>query len=219
MTPKTIGIVGGAGPLAAVSLLNRLFRYAQSECNCYQDSDFPKVILISFPFSDMLKKEVNPIQIAQELKECLSFLKKNGASLLAIACNTLHNFLDEEMKENLLSLPQATLSEVQKTTTKPALILCTSTSRSLALYDTFFPCMYPDSATQNEVDEIILSILKGEKNVHARLEKLIENQPAETIVLGCTELSLVTDQLTLPQKLIIDPLEIVAKNMIQKSFS
>ena len=31
MKPKTIGIVSGAGPLAGVALLDRLFRYAQIE--------------------------------------------------------------------------------------------------------------------------------------------------------------------------------------------
>jgi aspartate/glutamate racemase len=97
------------------------------------------------------------------------------------------------------------------------MILCSSTSRRARLYDLCFPCTYPDLKTQEAVDGIILSILKGESSA-LRLSSLIERLEAEAIVLGCTELSLYSDQCA-GSKQIIDPLGLLAKELIKKSFS
>ncbi len=50
MKPIPIGIVGGAGPLAGAALLERIFSLSGSLYGCYKDADFPKVLLLSFPF-------------------------------------------------------------------------------------------------------------------------------------------------------------------------
>lgn len=96
MTPLTIGIVGGAGPLAGAALFEKLLRTAQIQFGCWKDADFPKIFLINFPFSEMLSGEVDAAQIRRELNSCLTQLRNNGAEVLAIACNTLHAFLDED---------------------------------------------------------------------------------------------------------------------------
>jgi aspartate racemase len=219
MKPKPIGIVGGAGPLAAVALLERLIQYAQTEYGCFEDKDFPKILLVSFPFSDMLAEQIDKNRVAQELRESLQFLKESGAVLLAIACNTLHAFLDDGMCDNLISLPQTTFSEVQRLEEKCPLLLCTSTTRQSGLFNKFFPCTYPDLRTQKRVDEIILRILKGNTSDPTDLTSLINTVEAETIVLGCTELSLFAPQCAQGGKKIIDPLDMLAKELIKKSFS
>ncbi len=100
------------------------------------------------------------------------------------------------------------------------LIFCTSTSAQFGLHKQFFSCTYPDSQTQRQVDDIIDQILQGidKKIVLKRLEKLLQEQAESTVVLGCTELSLFNADLLLPNKLIIDPLEVVANKILEKSF-
>lgn len=220
MKPKSIGIVGGAGPLAGAFLLERVLSLSGSKYGCYKDAEFPKVFLISFPFSEMLSSEMNVVQLRKELSECLHQLRKNGASVLAIACNTLHAFLNEaEDLTDLIHLPQALAMEISQTETP--LVLCTSTSRQFGLHKQFFPCVYPDSKTQSQIDEIIAQILKGteEQTIVRKLLKILHTQSANTIILGCTELSLFTKQLHLCNKKIVDPLEIVANKILEKSFS
>jgi len=95
MKPKPIGIISGAGPLAGAALLDRILYLAGSTYGCYKDGDFPKIFLLSFPFSEMLSPEMDIAQLQKELSSCLSQLRKSGAAVLAIACNTLHAFLDE----------------------------------------------------------------------------------------------------------------------------
>ena len=219
MTPKSIGIVGGAGPLAGVSLLERVLSLSGSKYHCSKDADFPKVFLLSFPFSEMLSEEINVEQLRKELKDCLDQLRKNGAAVLAISCNTLHAFLDEnEDLTDLVHLPQALAMAIPKK--EMPLVLCTSTSMRSALHQKFFPCIYPDLPMQSQVDRIIERILNGDdfQMIIQDLLKLIQTQEQNTIVLGCTELSLFTQHLLLCNKLIIDPLDIVANKILEKSF-
>lgn len=220
MKPRPIGIIGGAGPLAGAFLLEKVLSISNQKYNCYRDSDFPKIILISFPFSEMLLPAVNVEKLRKELSECLSQLRQNGAAVLAIACHTLHAFLnDGDNLDDLVHLPRA-LRSVIPPSEKP-LVLCTSTSTQFGLHKQFFPCTYPDFKTQVEVDEIIDQILRGadNKTVLERVEKLLEVQTEKTVILGCTELSLYTASLSARNKIIIDPLDVVASRILEKSFS
>lgn len=220
MKPKSIGIIGGAGPLAGALLLERVLSLSNKTYGCYRDSDFPKVFLTSFPFSEMLSPTIDTAKIRGELKECLNQLRNNGASVLAIACNTLHAFLEEQDELNdLIHLPRALIKEIPPCE-KP-LVFCTSTSTQFGLHKRFFPCTYPDLQTQGQVDGIIDQILQGmdREIVLQKLEKLLLAQTETTVILGCTELSLFTKSLYIPNKLIIDPLEVAAKKILEKSFS
>lgn len=219
MKPKSIGIIGGAGPLAGSFLLERLISISMKVYGCYRDGDFPKIVLISFPFSEMLCPEMEVEKIRHELRECLKQLRKNDASILAIACNTLHAFLDEtDDLSDLVHLPRMLAEEIPPS--DEPLIFCTSTSVQFGLHRKYLPCIYPDVQTQANIDEIIDQTLKGfETNVICeKLLTLIRAQSSKTVLLGCTELSLFSAHLSLSDKRIIDPLEIMANKILQKAF-
>lgn len=217
MKPKSIGIIGGAGPLAGALLLERILILSGSEYGCYKDADFPEVILLSFPFSEMLTPERDVLQLRRELRECLNRLRKNGAAVLAIACNTLHAFLEEnEDLSDLIHLPRVVAEEIPAS--EVPLVLCTSTSVQFGVHKQFFPCVYPDSKTQLQVDGIIDRVLKGEMQIVDELLTILRAQEARTVVLGCTELSLFTKSLSVSDLIIIDPLEVAAKKVLEKSF-
>lgn len=219
MKPKSIGIIGGAGPLAGAFLLERILSLSGKVYGCYRDADFPQVFLISFPFSEMLCPDMDIAKLRKELSECLRQLRKNGASVLAIACNTLHAFIDEKDNLNdLVHLPR-TLAEEVSLSDKP-LVFCTSTTVQFGLHQQFFSCTYPDTQTQQEVDRIIDQVLRGAEQsvILEKLEKLLQSQTTNTVILGCTELSLFSAHLSVPNKQIIDPLEVMANKILKKSF-
>jgi len=219
MKPKSIGIIGGAGPLAGAFLLERILSLSGKKYGCCRDADFPKIFLISFPFSEMLVTDIDIAKLRKELSECLHQLRRNGASVLAIACNTLHAFLDEkDALDDLVHLPRTLAAEISLPD-KP-LIFGTSTSARFELYKKLFPCTYPDSETQDQIDKIINQILRGVDSqiILEKLEKLLRAQVANTVILGCTELSLYAARLSLSNKCILDPLEIVANKILEKSF-
>lgn len=219
MKPKIIGIVGGAGPFAGASLLEQVLKLSNRQYGCYRDEDYPQVLLNSFPFSDMLTSSRDNALLRGELSLSLNQLRAQGAEVLAIACNTLHNFLDEsEDREDLINLPRM-LGETLRSVEAP-LVLCTTTSRENTLHRNFFMCSYPDPLTQVQVDDIIDRILQGgdSRRIVSDLLELIERENASAVVLGCTELSLFAKELSMSRKQIIDPLEILAQKLLEKSF-
>lgn len=217
-TFRPIGIVGGAGPMAGVLMLEKIFRIAQERYGCHHDADFPKVFLLSFPFSNMLSSSVDSAQMRKELDSCLTQLRGSGAEALAIACNTLHLFLEEDKwSKNLVHLPKEVAKQLGG---QIPLVLCTSTSANAKLHYQFFPCRYPSAAAQQQTDQAIDWILKGEpdERVMAILSAVLaKEESASTVILGCTELSLLKNPLTRLGKKIIDPLEIAAETILIKS--
>lgn len=219
MKPKSIGILGGAGPLAGARLLERVFSLSTRLFGCCRDQDFPKVILISFPFTEMLSPVTNSTLLQKELKSGLNLLRQNGAEILAIACNTLHAFLPENEKQpGLIELPAEAACAVPAG--EVPLVLCTSTSARFQVHRRFFPCCYPDVKIQERIDWFIDRILKGEdpQGIAPELRAVLEPEKAHTVVLGCTELSLIGN-FSMRNKRIVDPLELAAAELVKKSFS
>lgn len=219
MKPKIIGIIGGAGPLAGAYLLERVLILSNRRYGCYRDADYPQVLLNSFPFSEMLTPEKDNTLLKAELSLSLNQLRAQGAEILAIACNTLHNFLDADQdRGDLINLPRV-LGEELRSQERP-LVLCTTTSRENNMHKKFFECSYPEPPIQIKVDEIIDRILQGAepRQIVTNLLALIEQSTVSTVVLGCTELSLFAKELAVSSKKVIDPLEILAKKILEKSF-
>jgi aspartate racemase len=220
MKPKSIGIVGGAGPLAGIFFFECLANLSRTIYGCHKDADFPKIFLLSFPFSEMLSPAVNSLQIKKELKECLNQLRQNGASILAIACNTLHGFLDENDNfPDLVHLPQTVAQQIPSSETP--LVLCTSTAARLGLHKKFFPCIYPNITIQHRIDQIIDQILKGDQQqkIIDDLSEIIEKSKEKRVILGCTELSIFRNKIIFNKKLVIDPLLIACQKILKISFS
>lgn len=215
--PKPIGIIGGAGPLAGALLFEQVIQLSQKIYGCKDDYDFPKIILISYPFSDMLGDNINENQIRYELKKCIQNLREWGTEVIGIACNTLHAFLDEDdLSSDLIHLHQVLAENIKKT----SLVLCTSTSRRFALHKRFISSIYPDLEIQNQLNVLIQQILIHGKQIRLakELQSIVNHVEQETVILGCTELSLYADLISSTTKTIIDPLKILSNEIIKKSF-
>jgi aspartate racemase len=219
MRPKSIGVIGGAGPLAGVLLVERLFQCAMTLYGCHKDESFPLLRLCSFPFSDMLSPDLKKERVEAELKTCLEELLKTS-DVIGIGCHTLHAFLDEKQNiPGLIHLPKLVKEALSLNETP--VVFCTSTSLKTALHQKFIPCTFPDKKTQKLIDDLIDAILKKGclPSLEEELKTLLKSQKGETIILGCTELSLFSKRLFIEDKRIIDPLDLLAKKMIEKSFS
>ena len=55
LSKVTIGIIGGAGPMAGAIVMENIIEICQKKYLCRHDYDFPKIILVSVPFAQMLK--------------------------------------------------------------------------------------------------------------------------------------------------------------------
>jgi aspartate/glutamate racemase len=79
LNKNTIGIVGGAGPMASCLLNQYIVEICQKKFGCKDDRDFPFIINYSFPFSPMLQSadaRDYEDRISQELSCCLADLSR-----------------------------------------------------------------------------------------------------------------------------------------------
>src|SRR5690242_11483694 len=93
MSSLTLGIVGGAGPMASVLLYKKIIENCQTKYNCKADADFPKIWIVNYPFSPMLEEadsDKNRPKLVAELEDALMSLTCLSAKRIGIACNTIH---------------------------------------------------------------------------------------------------------------------------------
>lgn len=211
---KSIGIVGGAGPHAGALLLEKIIRVCQETYSCHKDADFPYMLLLNIPFSDMLE---NPDEkrVVRELEEAFKTLEKNGMDRVAIACNTLHAFLPKKMG----NFEFVDLRSVVLDTDEEMLILCTSTSRARGVYTHMKKRDYLKAPLQKVLDRLIDRILKGkvDQEESSMLSALIRQEKKRSVLLGCTELSLLHARFPLSFSLgaVIDPLQLLAETLCE----
>ena len=115
-----IGLVGGAGPMAGALLFSKIIQNYQSKKNAWQDEDFPEIILLSYPFSQMLsgaESAGNASRLQTELRICLAQLRDWGCDRIVIACNTLHAFAPSD---GFINMPAAIMNEADRRSLHPS---------------------------------------------------------------------------------------------------
>src|SRR5437762_333852 len=85
---KSIGIIGGAGPMASAFLYESILNVCQKEYRANDYADFPEILLLSYPFT-----RGDEEKIRSEIAECLLKLQHANASIFCIASHSFHAFL------------------------------------------------------------------------------------------------------------------------------
>lgn len=216
-----IGIIGGAGPMAGLLLNQKIIEICQKKYGCIRDADFPRQILLSVPFAEMLKPNTacqNDKEVCDQLQAAVNFLLDSGVSRFAIACNTLHGYLSDIDQTCLVNLIVETKRYVTKNQYSDVLVLSTSTSVQKNVYD-LKGSRSLQGNQQADMDELITKVLSGNvsENLRTKLKSIVvseleEDPSIDAVVLGCSELSLLLDNA--PNNFLnictIDPIEIVA---------
>jgi aspartate racemase len=218
---KTIGILGGLGPAASCRLYDMLIRMHAVTC----DQDHPDVFLYSktsVPDRTAFllgKSDVSPLPA---LVTGLQTLQQAGAQVLAIPCATAHHFIAELqacVDVPLLDMLALTAQHCAKQGITRAGLLCTQGSYhsgafARALQQAGVEAIVPHD-TQAVMD-IINAVKLGRpvSGLHALCEPLLL-QGAQTVILGCTELSLLAE----PDEHTTDPLIILAQELLCVSTS
>lgn len=221
---KTIGIVGGMGPKATVDLFEKIIAETMAD----SDKEHLHVLIDNDPSipdrtAAILEGGENPLPA---LKRSAKLLEGSGADLLLIPCNTAHYFYDAVQASvsipifNMLAITaKACRTQGYRTV---GLLSTTGTAKSgvyeSALQKEEVMCITPE---QDEMDTIMRYIYEYKAGSPiAKREPLIaimqhlSMRGAEAIVLGCTELPMITDGITalLP---LIDPTLLLAKAAVE----
>ncbi|MEK5444378.1 MULTISPECIES: aspartate/glutamate racemase family protein [unclassified Fredinandcohnia] len=225
MTKKTLGILGGMGPLATVDLMTKIIALTPAQ----KDQDHIHMIVDNYPqipdrTEAILGKGTSPLSF---MIDSAKRLEAAGADFIAIACNTAHYYVDDiqdSVNIPIMSMPKETVKFIDTAGFKTIALLATDGTISTNLYQESlrkrgFTVVVPDKLTQVSIMEGIYAVKSGDLNKGKKLflhaSKTVIEQGAEAIIAACTEIPLVLSELDGTS--LIDPTQILAKKIVEAS--
>ena len=223
---KTIGILGGMGPLATADLFRKIVTMTKAGC----DNDHIRIYIddnASIPdrTAAILSGGKDPTPI---MADSLKKLEGCGADCIIMPCNTAHYFLPrlQAMTEvPFLSMLEATAKTCAKTFPgKTAAILATKGTLATGLYEEALKAqgvsyLVPNTDEQDALMRVIYEGVKADaapEAYRADMEGVMQTlaaRGADYFILGCTELPVAAELLGLTQPM-IDPTTELAKAAI-----
>lgn len=225
MNKKTLGIIGGVGPLATMFLGEMIVRLTKAKT----DQEHVHTIIdndTSIPDRTayiLNKSKVNPIPY---LQRDIEKLIQAGAEIICIPCNTAHTFYDEMQHSSsvpVLHMIRMTAQRAKLLGAKRVGILATDGTIASKVYQTSLEevgiePVIPNENTQKEVMSIIYDFVKAGNEVTNsdwnKIEQAMDQLNCDKVILGCTELSIVNKELKLSDYY-IDSLIVLAEEAIK----
>ena len=228
MEDKTIGILGGMGPLTTIILAEKIIEKTPAK----YDQDHLRMIIYSnakIPsrIDSIIKNSESP---QLELEKSAQLLEKSGADFIIIPCNTAHYWykdICQAVKIPVLNIIEETTKYVVNHFQEDSvLLLGTDATIKVALYERAFQKYNRGTITPNQVEQKVINLaINGvkagqvvENSAIEDLVKIVEKynrKGTKIIIAGCTEISLLLPLLPPCEK--IDPLEILAQAAVKKA--
>lgn len=224
---KSIGILGGMGPLATADLFRKIVTLTRAGC----DGDHIRVYIdsnSSIPdrTAAILNGGPDPLPA---MRDSLRKLERCDADCIIMPCNTAHYFLPR--LQALTDVPFLSMLEAAAAAARgrypgeTAAVLATRGTLSSGLYQRALeteevPCLIPDAAEQAALMRVIYDGVKADaapEAYRADLETVVDSlsrRGADYFILGCTELPLAAAALGLSVPT-LDPTEELAKAAIR----
>lgn len=217
---KSIGIVGGMGPLATCDLMNKIINHTDAAC----DQEYIRICVdcntnIPDRTGAILHGGADPLP---EMVKSAVRLQAMGADVLVMSCNTAHYFYEQICRFidiPMLHMPLETAKYLAGQGVKKAAVLATDGTVQVGIYEKALKELgiepvYPNAQDQKFVMSLIYDYVKAGKPITQQSEiksmvKRLTDAGAETMILGCTELPIVFAQMGEPQPT-VDPTEVLA---------
>jgi len=224
MTEKTIGILGGMGPLATAELFKRIVEKTPAK----RDQDHPRIIIYNNPkipdrTAFILGNGEDP---RPELIESAKKLESWGADFIIMPCNTAHFFaetIQKAVKIPLVSMIEETAKLIREMGLKKVGLLATDgTIKGLVYHRALLSHGVQIAVPGGRDQELAMrGIYEGVKagnlelgrrlllEVARRLERRVDG-----IIAGCTEVSVALrpEDLKVP---LVDPLDVIAEKAVK----
>ena len=218
---KTVGIIGGMGPLATADLFTKIINFTDA----VSDADHIHILIDNNPktpdrTSAILRGTESPLPY---LIRSAARLQQAGADFLLIPCITSHYFMDSLIREvqlPIVNMIEETAKHLTERGIKKVVVLATDGTRASAVFDSVFNrfgifVLYPNVEAQEALMDVIYKGVKAGKKtwdttaLNAEIERLIA-EGAEAVILGCTELPLAAEMYGIAGNL-VNPTDILAR--------
>ena len=224
---KTIGILGGMGPLATADLFRKITLLTDASC----DNDHIRVYIdsnarIPDRTAAILSGGPDPVP---EMASALRSLEACGADCVIMPCNTAHYFLPQLQSETeipFISMLASTAKAcAQRYAGKCAAVLATKGTLATGLYACALEAegaayLIPDAVEQDMLMHIIYDVVKASKPLAPETEnwtRLLADmraRGADYFIMGCTELPIAAQQIG-AEGPFVDPTEELARAAIR----
>lgn len=216
-----IGILGGIGPEATGEFYNKLITRLQEEGLIESNKDFPQIIINSIPAPELIYDTVSDDELKPYI-EGLKELDRFKVNFIVMVCNTIYLYYDKlqkQIKTPILNLREELKKLLIKNNIKSTLILGTPLIIKRGLYK--FDGIKSFEPSEEEIKKLTYLIFNFNKGVEKELqiqklknicEKHIKDG-AETIILGCTELSLMLEKEKLSK---INTINVLVNSTLEK---
>jgi len=226
-----VGVIGGVGPLATVYFMDKVVRLTRAE----RDQDHVDMVVMqhaSIPDRTEYILGRSTDDPGPVMADDARTLERVGVSFIVIPCNTAHHFTAEVVEATsvpVLSIVDETIAEVvdRRPGTRTVGLLATTGTLSAGVYQRAaqargLASVEPTDDEQAVVMRVIYEQVKAGRPVdlpalRGVVDALVE-RGAQTIVLGCTELSVVADDARLlDDPLYVDSLDVLARRTIERA--
>ncbi len=223
---KTLGILGGLGPMSSVYFYEML----TSHTYALTDQEHLNILLSSRADTpdrtDFIlgKSSDNPLTT---MKSEIAKLVGAGADVIAIPCNTAHYFYDSISADSavpIINIVRQTAIFCKRVGIRRVGLLATEGTVASGSYSEIFGmagigCIVPDKDGQKIISDVIYGqIKKGiapDMEGFKRVAESLVSRGCERLVLGCTELSLLKRNGELDSRIYVDSLEVLAYSSIR----
>ena len=219
---KTVGIMGGMGPMATADLFYNIISATDAKC----DSDHVHLLIdndtdVPDRTQAILYGAESPLPHLCTMAKKLEYM---GADVIAISCNTSHYYFSqicEAVNVPVINMIDETARYVAKKGYKKALLLATDATAKMGLYSDrlgnyLVDTVYPSEALQKEVMRLIYDCVKAgnyELDI-TELLSLLEREADCPVILGCTELPMAFRHFGIDGYDVVDPSKILARAIV-----
>ena len=222
---KTVGIIGGMGPMATAELIYNIVSQTKAE----KDSDHIHLLVdsdgsVPDRTAAILNGGESPVPKLCTIAKRLEYM---GADIIAISCNTSHYFYDEireAVNVPVMNMIDESARFAARNGAKEVLLLATDGTVKTGLYEKHLSnygvkTLYLPEDGQREVMKLIYDCVKAghyEFDVDG-FRKTLRDAGAENcpVILGCTELPIAFKRFDISGFFTIDPSLVLAKSIIK----
>ena len=227
MNKPVLGILGGVGPLATALLI----RMVVEKTPAHVDQEHIPMIVFNDPqipdrTAHILdRSQPDPLP---EMAKVARWLQDAGADYIAIACNTAHFYYDgitAAASIPVLNIMHETVRAVCDAAPDVSLVGLMATRGTVAsgVFETCFKergvrLAVPDEADQQLLDALIYEQVKANKPYDAQaflaVARHLHEWGCDAVVVGCTELSVVYEELGEKPDYLYDSLDVLAERCV-----
>lgn len=199
---KTVGVIGGLGPLATLDFFARVLRRTRA----VREQDHLRLIIdnnTKIPDRNAHMRGDGPSP-GPALAACAKGLEIAGADFIVMACNTTHAWeadIRAAISVPFLSIIRETTDAVAELRPEAVGVMAVDACLSASLYQDALKaaglkCILLSADSQKTFMELIYRIKSGDsgetvRRAMATLARKLEAQGAEVIIAGCTEIPIV----------------------------